>query len=292
MKKFLGLLLLAVVVLSACNKETRDLKQVEDEQIQAYIKSNNLTGFVKDSTGYYYQILKQGSGDKLKYPDLIYYLQTLKSLGGSEIKLQGDQTQTIANASFKSDYLGYVSPNGFRESMLRLNKGGSVRTIVPSYLAFGKEGYGSQVAGNTILDATLVVPNAKNIVDLNDSLITKYKATLPLQFTRDSSGVYYSIITPGTGTEAVTINSKIKIGYTGKLFDGTIFDSATTDKPLESFLSGLIGGWQATLPKIKAGGKIRILVPSYRPLGYEVATGPIPGNAPLDFEISLVGVTK
>lgn len=286
-KKILGLLTIASLVFVACKKDTRTLNQIQDSEIQAFLKSNNLTGFQKDSSGYYYKIINEGSGSTLTYPDYVYYLQTLKDLNGTILKTQGDQTPTIANAAYLSNYLGYVSPTGFRENIIKLHKGGTIRAIIPSYLAFGKDGYGSQVKGNTIIDATFTVPNVDNRISLADSLISAYKATIPLSFTRDSTGIYYSIISSGNDTLAITVNSTIKAAYTGKLFDGTVFDSAPASKPLESPLYSLISGWQDAIPKIRAGGKIRILVPSY--LGYGSSpSGLIPANAPLDFEIDLI----
>ncbi|MBD3750618.1 MAG: FKBP-type peptidyl-prolyl cis-trans isomerase [Sphingobacteriales bacterium] len=290
-KKILSLLIITSLAFVACKKDTRTLNQIQDGEIQAFLKSRNLTGFQKDSSGYYYKVINEGTGSALTYPDYIYYLQTLKDLNGAILKIQGNQTPTIENSSYLANYLGYVSPTGFRENIIKLHKGGTIRAIIPSYLAFGKDGFGSQVKGNTIIDATFTVPNVDNRFSLADSLITAYKATIPLSFTRDSTGIYYSIINQGTGTDTVTVNSTIKVAYTGKLFDGTVFDSATAAKPLESPLYGLISGWQNAIPKIRSGGKIRLLIPSY--LGYgSTASGAIPPNAPLDFEIDLLGVTN
>lgn len=291
-KKILGLFMITSLVFVACKKDTRTLDKIQDDQIQAFLKSNNLTGFQKDSSGYYYKVINEGTGSQLTYPDFIYYLQTLRDLNGAVLKTQGNQTPTIENASYLSQYLGYIAPTGFRENIIKLHRGGTIRAIIPSYLAYGKDGYGSLVKGNTIIDATFSVPNVTNSTDLSDSLINAYKATIPLSFIRDTTGVYYSIINPGTGADTVTVNSTIKVVYTGKLFDGTIFDSTTASKPLESPLYGLISGWQNAIPKIRVGGKIRLLVPSYLAYGSSPYSTLIPANAPLDFEIDLLGVTN
>ncbi|MBK0383734.1 FKBP-type peptidyl-prolyl cis-trans isomerase [Pedobacter sp. SD-b] len=289
-KKYLAILLLATVVLGSCKKETRDLRTIEDQQIQAFIKTNNLTGFTKDSSGFYYQILDEGNGAALQNSDFIYYLKDIKDLNGNDLKPNGALTQTGKTSSYLSEYLGYLSKS-YRESLLNVKKGGSVRVLVPSYLAYGKDGYGSTIKGNEILDAKLQVINGLNQTEVNDSLITKYKSTLPLAFTRDSSGVYYSIISNGNGTETITTASTLKVAYTGKLFNGVVFDSATANNPLQSTLINLIPGWQETLVKIKKGGKIRILVPAY--LGYGGSSyGNIPANTPLDFDIEVVDVTN
>lgn len=103
-----------------------------------------------------------------------------------------------------------------------------------------------------------------------------------------SSGLYYEIITPGTGA-AATINSTIFITYTGQLLDGTIFDqqnnSAVTGWPLNQ----LVEGWRIGIPLIKKGGRIKLIVPSAMAYGCS-GYGTIPGNTILYFDISLVDV--
>jgi FKBP-type peptidyl-prolyl cis-trans isomerase FkpA len=99
-----------------------------------------------------------------------------------------------------------------------------------------------------------------------------------------SSGIYYEIISQGSGATP-NINSKIFVTYTGKLTDGTTFDSGTTP-PGGWVLGGLIPGWQSGLPLINKGGRIKLIIPSS--LGYGCAGyGSIPGNAVLYFDITL-----
>ena len=108
-----------------------------------------------------------------------------------------------------------------------------------------------------------------------------------ITYTEHSSGILYQIITPGTGATP-TIASKVLAMYTGKLLNGTVFDSQTSN-PIEFPLSGVIDGWKIGIPLLKAGGKIKLVIPSA--LAYScVGTGPIPGNSPLYFEVTLVGV--
>jgi FKBP-type peptidyl-prolyl cis-trans isomerase len=94
----------------------------------------------------------------------------------------------------------------------------------------------------------------------------------------------------GTGAEAKA-DSTVSAKYTGKLDDGTVFDS--TDKhggdPIEFPLSGVIKGWQQGIPGMKVGGKRTLVIPPE--LGYgSQGTGGIPPNATLTFEIELMGV--
>jgi len=102
-----------------------------------------------------------------------------------------------------------------------------------------------------------------------------------INYTVDSSGVLYQIITPGASTK-VNLCETLSITYTGKLLNGTQFDAGT----IAYDLSSLIVGWQIVVPYIGKGGHIKILIPSS--LGYgSVAQTKIPANSPLYFDIIL-----
>ncbi|WP_316792356.1 FKBP-type peptidyl-prolyl cis-trans isomerase [Pedobacter frigoris] len=105
---------------------------------------------------------------------------------------------------------------------------------------------------------------------------------------KHSSGVFYQIIAPGTGDVKYTANSQISAAYQGKIMNGAIFDDSK-GAPIDFSLGRVIQGWQIGIPLIQKGGKIRLLIPSY--YGYGTSgTGPIPGNAILDFDITLINV--
>lgn len=281
-KRLLSILLVLSFVIISCKKDTRDLKEVQDLEIKDFLGSN-LASFTKDSNGIYHQILIQPTGDLITNIKQIFYLQTVKTKDGTTL-LNSDKYNYFKN------YLTDIKPIGFNKSIFALiKKGGKIRSIIPSYLAFGKDGSGNVVKGNAIIDATFEVINANSPIAVEDTLITRYQKNLGLTFTRDASGVYYSIIDPGNGTEEVTLSSKISANYTGKFFNGVQFDASTIGTPFTAVLgTGAIKGWRV-LTKIKKGGKIRLLVPSYNAYG-TTGKGSIPANTPLDFEIELVNV--
>jgi len=101
--------------------------------------------------------------------------------------------------------------------------------------------------------------------------------------TNDNSGVYYKIITQGTGAKPIA-TSTVKVTYTGKLLNGTTFDSGTINQSLQ----GLIPGWQSGLPYVKTGGRIILVIPSREGYG-NTAAGSIPKNSVLVFTIDLLG---
>jgi FKBP-type peptidyl-prolyl cis-trans isomerase FkpA len=117
--------------------------------------------------------------------------------------------------------------------------------------------------------------------------IVNYAATNGISATAHSSGLYYQIINAGSGPSP-TLSSKVFIKYTGKLLNGTIFDTQTTT-PVSFSLNGVIQGFQIGLPLIQKGGTIKLIVPSS--LGYGcTGFGSVPGNSILYFEVELTDV--
>jgi FKBP-type peptidyl-prolyl cis-trans isomerase len=117
--------------------------------------------------------------------------------------------------------------------------------------------------------------------------IVNYAATNGISATAHSSGLYYQIINSGSGPTP-TISSKVFVKYTGKLMNGTIFDSQTTT-PVSFNLNGVIQGFQIGLPLIQKGGTIKLIIPSS--LGYGCnGFGTVPGNSILYFEVELTDV--
>ncbi len=102
----------------------------------------------------------------------------------------------------------------------------------------------------------------------------------------------------GTGAEA-TPGSQVSVLYTGKLTDGTVFDSsaAHNNEPLVFVLGteGLIPGFQIGVNGMREGGKRLLAIPSalaYGDQDVKDASGKviIPANSTLVFEVELVKV--
>jgi len=103
------------------------------------------------------------------------------------------------------------------------------------------------------------------------------------------SGLGLRIIAPGEGTPPA-MSDRIRVHYTGRLKDGTVFDdSHQRGKPSDFVVSQLIPGWAAAMPALKPGGKAEIFIPPL--LGYgAMQAGKIPPNAGLIFEVELIAV--
>ena len=128
-------------------------------------------------------------------------------------------------------------------------------------------------------------------VDSERATIQSYAATNGIVGTEHSSGIYYQVMSPGSGPTPTT-SSKIFVTYTGKLLDGTVFDSGTTPTTGTNpgwLLGGLIQGWQIGIPLIQKGGHIQLIIPSSLAYGCQ-GFGSVPGNAILYFDIALTDV--
>lgn len=106
---------------------------------------------------------------------------------------------------------------------------------------------------------------------------------------KDPYGIYYQIIELGVGDTIPNDYSKITVQYTGRLLNGAVFDKTENDATYSEYLGNLIGGWRLGIPKIRRGGKIRLIIPSGYGYG-DVAKPGIPANSVLDFDIELLKV--
>lgn len=111
------------------------------------------------------------------------------------------------------------------------------------------------------------------------------------QPTANVSGLKIEDLTVGTGAEAVA-GKTVTVNYVGTLTDGTKFDSSyDRNQPFKFSLGAgqVIAGWDEGVAGLKVGGKRRLTIPPE--LGYgNQATGSIPANSTLVFEVELLGV--
>jgi len=103
------------------------------------------------------------------------------------------------------------------------------------------------------------------------------------------SGLQYKIITEGKGVKP-KITDTVVVNYTGKLIDGTEFDSSAKHGQAATFsLDGVIPGWTEVLQLMPQGSKWEVYIPAN--LAYdEGGQGPIPASSTLIFEMELLEV--
>lgn len=104
-----------------------------------------------------------------------------------------------------------------------------------------------------------------------------------------ASGLCYEVIEPGSGAYP-SPEDVVVVHYTGKLLDGTVFDSSVPRGEPTSFqLNQVIPGWTQGLQKISAGGTIKLYIPADLAYGDDGRPG-IPPASTLVFDIELLEV--
>lgn len=106
---------------------------------------------------------------------------------------------------------------------------------------------------------------------------------------RTPSGLRYEVLTPGSEEKPVA-TSRVTVNYTGRLIDGTVFDSSEGRGPATFGLNQVIRGWTEGMQLIGKGGRIRLHVPSDLGYGDQGQGGSIPPSSALVFEVDLLDI--
>lgn len=152
MKKII-VLFLVVISFITCKKNNNNAcmpvsPALEAPQIAAFCTSNNIN-YTVDSNGIYYQVLDAGSGVKPNENSVITVTYTASTLDGNVVE---DKTTTPVMASLNQ----FIE--GWRIAIPYIQKGGHIKMVLPSSLAYGCTGVSGIIAPNSPLyyDVVLV----------------------------------------------------------------------------------------------------------------------------------------
>ena len=105
------------------------------------------------------------------------------------------------------------------------------------------------------------------------------------------SGLQYTILKEGFGTESPNSNSVVTVHYVGKLSNGVEFDSSYSRNQPASFpVNGVIPGWTEALQLMREGDKWELTIPPELGYGTQGAGNTIPPNSTLIFEVELLEI--
>jgi FKBP-type peptidyl-prolyl cis-trans isomerase len=136
--------------------------------------------------------------------------------------------------------------------------------------------------------------------------LAKYLEDNKITAKPNASGLYYIEKSKGKGAKPAE-GQMVKVKYTGRLLDGTVFDTSEESEakkagifderrapyePIEFPLGpgSVIEGWVQGIAMMQTGTKATLIIPSS--LGYgESGNGPIPPYSTLVFDVELVGIS-
>ncbi len=137
-------------------------------------------------------------------------------------------------------------------------------------------------------------------------MIAKYIADNNIKAKPTKDGLYIVVKKKGTGAKVAT-GKEVAVNYTGRLLDGTMFDSSVEGdarqggiynpqrepyEPLKYVVGqmGLIRGWEEGIMGQPAGTILQLVIPSEMAYGSQGAGRLIPPFSPLVFDLEIVSV--
>lgn len=104
------------------------------------------------------------------------------------------------------------------------------------------------------------------------------------------SGLQFRVLTQGEGSIPAR-QDRVRVHYTGRLTDGTVFDSSVQrGQPAEFPVSGVIPGWIEALTLMPVGSKWELYIPHNLAYGERGAGASIPPFSALIFEVELLEI--
>jgi len=105
-----------------------------------------------------------------------------------------------------------------------------------------------------------------------------------------ATGLQYEVLQAGTGASPIATD-EVTVHYTGKLLDGTVFDSSVDRGEPASFpLNRVIPGWTEGVQLMKIGDKYRFYIPSDLAYGDQGAGADIKPGSTLIFDVELISI--
>ncbi len=293
-------------------KDQELLDQRRDQEmvnLQKYLEENDISTKPLES-GLYFIREKKGRGSKPAIGEMVSFHMTVGLLDGTSIFSTHERGEPI-----EIEYGQRFDTEGLEEGLGLLRKGGKARLIVPSSLGFGAEQRGQIIPpySTLIYDVELVKIRSKAEYEKEQAaarkkresenerrkneegdLIEAYLKENNITAFPEESGLIFISKEQGTGTQAED-GKKVSVHYTGRLLNGTVFDSSIDKGEPYSFMLGqgqVIRGWDEGIALMKEGGKATLIIPSDLGYGSRGAGDQIPPFSPLVFDVELVDVEE
>ncbi|MAT70500.1 MAG: hypothetical protein CMJ58_13360 [Planctomycetaceae bacterium] len=103
------------------------------------------------------------------------------------------------------------------------------------------------------------------------------------------SGLQYQVLKQGAGASPAATDV-VRTHYTGRLIDGSVFDSTQGGPPATFPVNQVIPGWTEALQKMKVGDQWRLFIPAELAYGPDGFGDAIPPHSTLIFDLQLLGI--
>jgi len=269
--------------------------------------------FVTTETGLEYAKVRTGSGEKPNDGDFLMMNVTYSDANGNVMFSSADR-----GGALPLNYVDSVfANNGSLEEAFKLcEKGDSLILKIPASIIFAesfRRPVPDSIPGESLITVNLGVENiftqdefqayraeqsqkarakaeedSKAQVAIDAKIIEDYLTENGIEAQSTEEGLRYVITQEGSG-EKPAVGTSVVVNYTGKLLDGTEFDSNTTGG--FSFPLGqgrVIKGWDIGIALLSKGGKATLYIPSSLAYGSRGAGGSIAPNMVLMFDVELV----
>lgn len=253
----------------------------------------------KTPSGIEYTVAKEGKGDKLKVGDtiLVYFASYLTHAGKDSLLMKSrDQSPSAIPMIVQKSTIKWDLMDGFAQ----LSEGDSAIFTLPidsmpaeQRPPFAKPG--DQMKVHFIVEG---IYSAAKQTAKDEVAIKEYIDKNKLKTTKSPKGVYIAVTQEGTG-ETPKNGDVVTVNYTGRLLDGTAFDSNTDSTirpgPLEPLVfpvgqGRVIPGWDDGLAQLKKGSKAVLVIPSALAYGLQGQGQQIKSNSVLVFDVELLDV--
>lgn len=272
--------------------------------LSTFVLAQKKVSYKTASNGLRYSIVKANKGPKIKLDDIVFlqlkYATSKDSVIFDSWKMGGPIQIKVSKPTFKGDLMDALVMLTKSDSAYFLLSADSLFTKtfnmpMPEFIEKGSDMKFTvkikDVTTEEILRADEIkIQKQKDMEEV--VLIDQYIKDNNLTVQTSASGLKYVISNPGTGAQAEA-GKTVKVHYTGKLLNGTKFDSSLDrNDPIEFQLGKgmVIKGWDEGIALLKEGGKALLIIPSNLAYGSRGAGGVIPPFAPLTFEVELVSV--
>jgi len=273
----------------------------------AAISCGKKDDYKSSEDGYKYKFIKEGSGDE---PVEGKYFLFHMSYGPDEDSVIFSTANLDRPSGAFCAFDKWDNNGKFFKFLKTMQIGDSALLKIDAGNFYGQTLYSSMPSGMTKEDTLLIKVGAYDIVgpfqftmmskpgmkaqhDQDIQKLQSYFEENNIENVKSTeSGLHYVIHEQGSGATPQT-GDNITVHYTGKLIDGTKFDSSLDrDEPF-SFKVGVgqvIMGWDEGLMELSEGSKATLYIPSTMAYGEKGAGSSIPPNSILIFDVELIKI--